>query len=129
MQRLAPFLVAVCLAAPVSAAELTGTAEASGKPVQYAVVWLDVEQPPPVNQASKVVLDQRNLAFNPPVLVVRVGTAIDFRTTTGSSTTCSPSGTAEFDLGMCPTGTSNASSSIVPDSRLFCNIHPNMAAT
>lgn len=130
MQCLTTFLVALCLATPAWAAELTGTAQVSGKPVQYAVVWLDVNPPPPFVQTSRVVLDQRNLAFTPHVLVVRVGTAIDFPNHDKVfHNVFSFRDGKKFDLGMYPTGTSKR---IVFDqpglARLFCNIHPNMAA-
>jgi plastocyanin len=130
MQRFVPFLVTVCLWVPASAAELTGTAQASGRPVQHAVVWLDVAQPAPFTQRSKVVLDQRNLSFNPPVLVVRVGTTIEFPNNDKVfHNVFSFRDGKKFDLGMYPTGTSKR---IVFDrpglARLFCNIHPNMAA-
>jgi plastocyanin len=112
------------------AGELTGSAETSGKPVQYAVVWLDAAQRQPFVQTSRVVLDQKNLAFSPPVVVVRVGTAIDFPNHDKVfHNVFSFRDGKKFDLGMYPTGTSKRLVFDQPGlARLFCNIHPNMAA-
>ena len=130
MQCLIACLAILCLTTAARAADLTGTAEAAGKPVQYAVVWLDVDRPPTFSQTTKVVLDQRQLTFSPPVLVVRVGTAIDFPNNDKVfHNVFSFRDGKKFDLGMYPMGTSKR---IVFDkpglSRLFCNIHPHMAA-
>jgi plastocyanin len=130
MHRITGFLAIMCLATPVWAAELTGSAQVAGKPVRHAVVWLDVDRPPAFVQTSKVVLDQRFLTFSPTVLVVRVGTVIDFPNNDKVfHNVFSFRDGKKFDLGMYPTGTSKR---IVFDrpglARLFCNIHPNMAA-
>ncbi len=77
-----------------------------------------------------MVLDQRNLSFNPRVLAIRVGTAVDFPNgDTVFHNVFSFRDGKKFDLGMYPAG---ASKPIVFDkpglSRIFCNIHPHMAA-
>jgi plastocyanin len=131
MHRVGSVVGALCLAgSPALAADLSGTAVAAGKPVQFAVVWLQVNQPPPFTQTTKVTLDQRNLAFVPQVMVIRVGTAVDFPNNDKVfHNVFSFRDGKKFDLGMYPTGTSKR---IVFDrpglARLFCNIHPNMAA-
>jgi plastocyanin len=120
----------MCLAAvPVFGADLSGTVQVSGRPAQHAVVWLEASgasQDPP----QKVVVDQRNLAFVPRVLVVRVGTTVEFpNNDTVFHNVFSFRDGKKFDLGMYPKG---AVKRIVFDkpglARLFCNIHPNMAA-
>jgi plastocyanin len=121
------FLVTV---APVAGADLTGTVQVSGKPTENAVVWLEVAHPPAAAQAGRVVLDQRNLTFSPHVLVVRVGTTVDFPNNDKVfHNVFSFRDGKKFDLGMYPKGVSKK---IVFDkaglARLFCNIHPNMAA-
>src|SRR6266540_1632937 len=58
--------------------DLHGTARAAGRSLLNAVVWLDTPNLPAARPAGRVVLDQRNLAFSPRVLAVRVGTTIDF---------------------------------------------------
>ena len=118
------------VADPAFGAELTGNAQISGKPAEHAVVWLEVDSAPPFVQTSKVVVDQRNLSFAPQVLVVRVGTTVDFPNNDKVfHNVFSFRDGKKFDLGMYPTGTSKR---IVFDrpglARLFCNIHPNMAA-
>jgi len=134
MQRLAfilGMLGLTCLSAATAlAAEVTGTVRVSGKPAEQAVVWLEVERPPAFVQTSKVVIDQRNLSFMPRVLVVRVGTTVDFPNNDKVfHNVFSYRDGKKFDLGMYPIGTSKH---IVFDrpglARLFCNIHPNMAA-
>jgi hypothetical protein len=77
-----------------------------------------------------VVLDQRNLAFSPHMLAVRVGTSVDFPDNDRVfHNVFSFRDGRRFDLGMYPVG---AVKQVTFDraglSRLFCNIHPNMAA-
>ena len=116
-------------AADALGAELTGTAQVAGRPTEHAVVWLEASGAP-VAPVAKVVLDQRNLAFFPRVLVVRVGTTVEFPNNDKVfHNVFSFRDGKKFDLGMYPTG---AIKRIVFDqpglARLFCNIHPNMAA-
>ena len=125
-------LAGIVWALPVlaSAGDLSGIARAGGKPVQHAVVWLEVGRPDTFAQTSRIVMDQRNLTFYPHVLVVRVGTTVDFPNSDKVfHNVFSFRDGKKFDLGMYPTGTSKR---IVFDkpglARLFCNIHPNMAA-
>jgi plastocyanin len=131
MQRVAGLLAVCCLfPAQAWAGDLSGTAQSSGKPVTDAVIWLEVSNPPQFVQNTKVVLDQRNLKFAPRVLAVRVGTAVDFPNNDKVfHNVFSFRDGRKFDLQMYPTGTSKR---IVFDrpglSRIFCNIHPNMAA-
>jgi plastocyanin len=132
MDRVSIILVGTAwlLATPALGADLVGTVQVSGKPAEHAVVWLELAVPPAFVQTSKVVLDQRNLSFAPKVLVVRVGTTVDFPNNDKVfHNVFSFRDGKKFDLGMYPTGTSKR---IVFDkpglARLFCNIHPNMAA-
>ena len=116
-------------AAPALGAELTGTVEVSGRPAQHAVIWLAANGAPAA-PAPKVVLDQRNIAFVPHVLAVRVGTTVEFPNNDKVfHNVFSFRDGKKFDLGMYPRG---AVKRIVFDepglARLFCNIHPNMAA-
>ena len=127
--RLVPVLVLLA-AVPVLGAELTGTVQLAGKPVQNAVVWLDAANAPGPVQTGRIVLDQRNLMFSPHVLVVRVGSTVDFPNNDRVfHNVFSFRDGKKFDLGMYPKGTSKR---IVFDkpglARVFCNIHPNMAA-
>jgi plastocyanin len=132
--------VAVCLAIAIGVTTgsagsdvvaMRGLARSTGGPVADAVVWLDA----PVSEASgartgRVVLDQRNLTFEPRVLVVRVGTTVDFPNNDRVfHNVFSFRDGKRFDLGMYPVGVLRRVTFDKPGlSRIFCNIHPNMAA-
>jgi plastocyanin len=82
-------------------------------------------------QSASIVIDQRNLAFAPHVLAVRVGTSVDFPNNDRVfHNVFSFKDGKKFDLGMYPSGVK--AKPVVFDkpglSRIFCNIHPNMAA-
>ena len=111
-------------------AELSGTAQEGGKPIRYAVVWLEAPNAPPFVQPARVTLDQRNISFSPHVLAVRVGTAVDFPNNDGVfHNVFSFRDGKKFDLGMYPAGTARKVAFDKPGlSRIFCNIHPHMAA-
>ena len=95
------------LATPLAGAELSGNAQAAGKPVQYAIVWLDAPGAPAFVQTKKVVLDQRNMDFNPRVLSIRVGTRVDFPNSDKVfHNVFSFRNGKKFNLGMYPAGTS-----------------------
>ena len=118
------------LACPSAGAELSGNAQVAGRPAQYVIVWLDAPGAPRFAQTKRVTLDQRSLSFNPRVLAVRVGTSVDFPNSDKVfHNVFSFRDGKKFDLGMYPAGTSRP---IVFDrpglSRVFCNIHPHMAA-
>jgi len=118
------------VAGSVHGAELSGTAQASGKPVEHVIVWLDAPSAAPFVQTKHVVLDQRNMSFNPSVLAVRVGTTVDFPNSDRVfHNVFSFRDGRKFDLGMYPAGTSKPIIFDKPGlSRIFCNIHPHMAA-
>jgi plastocyanin len=115
---------------PVFGADLSGNVLVSGAPTQHAVVWLDVANAPPLAQTKKITLDQRNVSFSPHVLVVRVGTTVDFPNNDKVfHNVFSFRDGKKFDLGMYPIGTSKKILFDKPGlARLFCNIHPSMAA-
>lgn len=134
---LGSLVLGVSAAAPVArqappAADLIdvrGTARAAGRPVSNVAVWLDAPNAPR-SRTPKAVLDQRNLTFSPRVLVVRAGTTVDFPNSDRvfHNVFSFRDGT-RFDLGMYPVGTTKPVVFDKPGlSRLFCNIHPNMAA-
>ena len=123
-------VAAASASAPANLVPIEGTVRVGARPHGNAVIWL--EAGPAVGDASQrqPVMDQRNLQFLPQVLAVRVGTTVRF-----------PNGDRvfhnvfsfkdgkKFDLGMYPVG---AVKYVRFDqagvSRLFCNIHPKMAA-
>src|SRR4051812_29248730 len=85
--------------------DIRGTAHVGDRPEPNAVVWVDA---PPSDQtpAKKIVLDQRNLQFSPHVLVVRVGTTVEFPNDDRVfHNVFSFRDGKKFDLGMYPVGT------------------------
>jgi plastocyanin len=106
---------------------LQGTVRVSGKPARDVVVWL----PGAATAATaRVVLDQRNMAFTPRLLVVPVGTAVEMPNSDRVfHNVFSYHNGKRFDLGLYPAGTRKV---VTFDqagvSRIFCNIHPTMAA-
>jgi plastocyanin len=112
------------------AIDVHGTTQAGLRPEPQTVVWLDAPDRLPAGPPTKAVLDQRNIDFSPHILVVRVGTIIEFPNNDRVfHNVFSFHDGKRFDLGLYPVGTSKR---IVVDhaglSRIFCNIHPNMAA-
>jgi plastocyanin len=114
---------------PAADVDVRGTASAGGKPLADAVVWIDVPGAPRAPQGN-AVLDQRNLNFSPRVLAVRVGTKIEFPNHDRVfHNVFSFRDGKRFDLGLYPVGTVKTIPFDQPGlSRVFCNIHPGMAA-
>jgi plastocyanin len=108
--------------------DLSGTTRVGERLEPNAVVWLEAAVSG--RETRKVVLDQRNLTFSPHVLAVRVGTTVEFpnRDRVFHNVFSFHEG-KRFDLGMYPVGTVKQVTFGQPGlSRIFCNIHPNMAA-
>jgi plastocyanin len=110
--------------------EMHGMARAGTRPIVDAVVWLDAPGASTADDAPRPLLDQRNLEFWPHVLAVRVGTTVKFPNNDRVfHNVFSFHDGKKFDLGVYPIG---AVKYVTFDragvSRLFCNIHPNMAA-
>ena len=111
--------------------DLRGTARVAARFEGNAVVWLDAPGAPRTDAPSKrVVLDQRNLSFSPGVLVVRVGTTVELPNNDRVfHNVFSFHNGKRFDLGLYPVGTVRRVTFDQPGlSRIFCNIHANMAA-
>ena len=104
-------------------------ARVAGGPQKDVVVWLD-DVPGPAPAAGRAVLDQRNMTFRPHVLAVRVGTRVEMPNNDRVfHNVFSFKDGKRFDLGLYPAGTSRMVAFDQPGlSRIFCNIHPNMAA-
>lgn len=108
---------------------LHGVVRVNGRPARDVVVWLDDARPivPPPTPA---VLDQRNLEFLPRLLVVPVGTTVEMPNSDRVfHNVFSFHNGKRFDLGLYPAGTRRSVTFDQPGvSRVFCNIHPTMAA-
>jgi plastocyanin len=118
------------LAVGQATVDLHGTARAADRPAPDTVVWLDAPSAPPPATPPHAVLDQRNLAFSPRVLVIRAGTQVDFPNNDRVfHNVFSFRDGKRFDLGLYPVGSHKRVLFDRPGlSRIFCNIHPNMAA-
>ena len=120
---------AAVVVARASGDEVSGTVRVAGRPQKDVVVWLEgvTAAPPP---ARTVVLDQRNLQFIPHVLAVRAGTRVEMPNSDRVfHNVFSFHDGKKFDLGLYPVGTTREVTFDQPGlSRIFCNIHPNMAA-
>ena len=131
------FLVAVALAVTMPVwrvraavpANLEGVVRVGGQPGKDVVIWL-MDVPGPAPSQGRVVLDQRKLTFTPQILAVRVGTAVEMPNNDRVfHNVFSFKDGKKFDLGLYPSGTSKLVTFDRPGvSRIFCNIHPNMAA-
>jgi plastocyanin len=127
-------LIAVFLtfASAAGAADLdvSGVAQTAGKPQPNAVVWLEASAKVPVKEGPRPVMDQRNLQFGPKVLVVPVGSTVEFPNNDRVfHNVFSFKDGKRFDLGLYPIGSRKlVQFEKAGVSRLFCNIHPQMAA-
>jgi plastocyanin len=109
--------------------ELAGTVRAAGQAVANAVIWLEGGASASAGRA-RAVLHQRSLRFAPQVLAVRTGTVVDFPNDDRVfHNVFSFRDGKRFDLGIYPVGATRQVTFTEPGvSRLFCNIHPHMAA-
>ncbi len=125
---IALIVVAVPSLATQPGVRVAGSTTAGGRPVANAVVWLEAA----VGKAARTpraVLHQRSLKFLPQVLAVRTGTVVDFPNDDRVfHNVFSFRDGKKFDLGIYPVGATRQVTFSEPGvSRLFCNIHPNMA--
>jgi plastocyanin len=123
-------VIGMAAATATTPGELRGTARAGIHPQANAVVWLEAPNAPPARPDRTPVLDQRNLVFAPHVLAVRIGTKVELPNHDRVfHNVFSYHDGKRFDLGLYPVGASKQVAFDKPGlSRIFCNIHPNMAA-
>jgi plastocyanin len=126
-------VVAVCPSIAGSsraALELHGVTREGGDPAAQVAVWLVGAGQAAGSRRAKVVLDQRNLSFRPHLLVVQVGTTVELPNNDRVlHNVFSFRDGKRFDLGLYPVGTvRRVTFDRAGLSRIFCNIHPNMAA-
>ena len=123
-------LISLALAATPPGVGIRGVVSVGAHREAHAVVWIDAPGVAPLPAARKVVLDQRDLAFSPRVLAVQVGTLVEFPNSDRVfHNVFSFRDGRRFDLGLYPVGAVKYVTFDRPGlSRIFCNIHPNMAA-
>jgi plastocyanin len=109
---------------------LTGTVRVDGKPQKDVVIWLEGVTHAAPDAPHAVLMDQRNLEFIPRVLAVQVGTRVKMPNSDRVfHNVFSFHDGKRFDLGLYPVGTTRlVTFDAAGVSRIFCNIHPNMAA-
>lgn len=109
-------------------AELVGRVGAGGRPVADVVVWLDAPGAP--RELRTRVLEQRNMQFTPRVMAVQVGSTVEMPNYDRVfHNVFSFNHGKRFDLGLYPTGATKRITLDRPAvNRLYCNIHPHMAA-
>ena len=110
------------------ALSIQGRVVVGGKPAAGAVIWLEAPDVP--RRPQRVVLDQRSLAFTPSVVAVSTGSTVRFpNNDTVLHNVFSFHDGKKFDLGLYPVGQiRDVKFDHAGISRLFCNIHPGMAA-
>jgi plastocyanin len=108
--------------------DVQGVTRIGGRPLAEAVVWLDAPGAP--RRPAQTTLDQRNLTFSPRVLAVQTGTRVVFPNHDRVfHNVFSHHDGKVFDLGTYPVGAEKEIPFDKPGlSRIFCNIHPQMAA-
>jgi plastocyanin len=100
-----------------------------GEPIAYAYVE-NVFAPP--QRGKKVVIDQKNKSFNPSWAVVRRGTTIEFANHDNIyHNVFSHASGNSFDLGLYNSGSPAKTHSFQSAGSvdIYCNIHPQMAAS
>lgn len=131
-QAISVVLVVGLWLGPVRAAQddLTGIVLVNGRPERNVVVWLVGGAARSPVSAKRIVLDQRQLQFKPHVLAVSVGSQVEMPNSDRVfHNVFSFHDGKRFDLGLYPVGTAKTVTFDRPGlSRIFCNIHPNMAA-
>ncbi len=131
MRLICAGLLAVLIVGPAApGVDLPGTTALGDNPLANAVVWLEAPGAPAAKAGQNVVLDQRNLTFFPRVLAVRVGTTVEFPNNDRVfHDVFSFRDGKKFELGLYPVGMVKQVPFDRPGlSRIFCNIHPAMAA-
>lgn len=110
--------------------DVHGVARAGSRPEPNAVVWIEAPNAVASTETPRrIVLTQRNMAFLPHVLAVRVGATVEFPNEDRVfHNVFSFHDNKPFDLGTYPVGSSKHVAFTQPGvSRLFCNIHPHMS--
>ena len=107
-----------------------GTISTASGPVAEAVVLIDTPAKPIASGGAHAVLRQRDMKFLPHVLVVPVGTTVDFPNEDPAlHNVVSSSPAKRFDLGMYAQGeTKSVTFDTAGVVELRCHVHPEMSA-
>jgi plastocyanin len=116
------------LAGPVSGTVRTSTAP--GARPASTIVYAEPMDVPPPGRPGRFTMEQKDKTFRPHVLAIPVGSTVEFPNADPIfHNVFSLSGPEPFDLGLYRSGESRSRLFTVPASyRVFCNIHPQMAA-
>ena len=132
MKRIVAVTLAVLLAVPAIAAAATITGKVNGANTASAV-WLEAAGKTFPASEQHVVVDQRNLMFQPHFVVVQVGTTVEFLNSDNVAhnvfwPSVSGDKKAAHNLGTWPKGEKKPfkfdKAGVVP---LLCNVHPEMS--
>jgi plastocyanin len=128
-------LALICVTAPahVGAGSVTGiirTVTRGGVRAATPIVYAEPLDTAAPRAPGRFTLVQKNKTFQPHVLAVPVGSTVDFPNNDGIyHNVFSLSGPQPFDLGLYRAGESRERTFTAPGTyRVFCNIHPQMAA-
>lgn len=112
------------------AATISGTVTIGGKPVKDAAVWVGSPATVRAARPTTAKVTQRGKRFLPHVLIVPVGSTVDFPNQDNLyHNVFSSSKTKRFDLGMYPKGQSKGVKMTVPGIvPVLCNVHAEMSA-
>ena len=133
----AAFLCATAPSRPVSAATVSGVIQIMQRAQAHEslsdiVVWLQPTAPEAVESvpAEHVQLLQKNKMFHPHVLAIGVGSVVDFPNADPIFHNAFSNFEGQlFDVGLYPPGSTRSIRFYRPGVvRVFCNIHPTMAA-
>lgn len=129
--RILALAAALPLAAVAHGVSVEGTVTVGDRPAADTVVYLEGGPATPAAPPPRVVMDQRNLRFDPAVLPVVRGTVIEFTNSDEvqhNVFTPSPAG-GRFDLGTYSRGEARAVTLDEPgEVVVLCNIHMEMEA-
>ena len=119
--------------APAYAISVTGRVRVEGRPAGTGtptIVYAEPLDSKPAIPSGQFSMSQRNKSFTPRVLAVPVGSTINFPNDDQIfHNVFSLSRPSPFDLGLYRAGVSKSRTFTAPATyRVFCNIHPQMAA-
>lgn len=133
MKLLGWLLWSLCTASAAHAASVSGTVSSGRSPAANVIVYLERTDGAPLPEAPEAhaVMDQKNLAFVPPVLPIVRGTTVDFTNSDDiQHNVFSPSTVAnKFDIGTSgPSSTHSVVFNQLGEAVILCNIHMEMEA-